>query len=65
MEVIILLILVSLILAGAFLAVFVWATRSGQFEDTATPPLRMLLDDSPSAAAGGTVDSPHPNPKQP
>lgn len=45
MEVIVLLIAASLGLAGLFLAVFIWATRSGQFEDTTTPALRMLADD--------------------
>ncbi len=48
MEVLILLILVSLALAGTFLAVFVWASRSGQFEDTSTPALRMLADPPPA-----------------
>lgn len=45
MEVILLLIAASLGLAVMFLAVFIWATRSGQFEDTTTPALRMLADD--------------------
>lgn len=48
MEVIILLILASLMLAGLFLLIFVWATRTGQFEDTSTPALRMLTDDAPA-----------------
>lgn len=52
MEVIILLILASLALAGLFLAIFVWATRSGQFEDTTTPALRILTDDLPPGPAG-------------
>jgi cbb3-type cytochrome oxidase maturation protein len=47
MEVILLLIAASLGLAVMFLAVFIWATRSGQFEDTTTPALRMLADDPP------------------
>ena len=50
MEVIIPLILASLALAGLFLAIFVWATRTGQFEDTTTPALRMLADDIPPVA---------------
>lgn len=45
MEVIIILIFASLVLAGSFLGVFVWATRTGQFEDTTTPAMRMLADD--------------------
>lgn len=45
MNVIILLILVSLVLASGFLLCFIWAVRSGQFEDACTPGLRPLLDD--------------------
>lgn len=51
MEVILLLILASVALAATFLAVFFWATRDGQFEDTTTPAMRMLMDDLPSPAA--------------
>ena len=46
MSVILILILASLALAATFLAGFIWAVRSGQFEDTHTPSLRVLLDDS-------------------
>lgn len=35
----------ALILAGASVAAFFWAVRSGQFEDTETPAIRILLDD--------------------
>jgi cbb3-type cytochrome oxidase maturation protein len=45
MSVIILLIAVSLTLALGFLACFVWAVRSGQFEDTVTPSLRILTEE--------------------
>ncbi len=45
MLVIFLLIFVSLALALAFLAAFIWAVRSGQFEDTCTPSMRMLTDE--------------------
>ncbi|MBN8247255.1 MAG: cbb3-type cytochrome oxidase assembly protein CcoS [Verrucomicrobia bacterium] len=45
MSVILLLIPLSLAFAGAFLAAFFWAVRSGQYEDTGTPPLRLLGDD--------------------
>ena len=47
MNVIVLLILASLGLALVFLGGFIWAVRSGQFEDTCTPSLRMLTDDEP------------------
>jgi cbb3-type cytochrome oxidase maturation protein len=45
MRVIILLIGAGGLVAGGFLAAFAWAVRSGQFDDLATPPLRILLDD--------------------
>ena len=40
------LILASLGVAVAFLLGFVWAVRSGQYEDTLTPSLRMLAEDA-------------------
>lgn len=42
----------SLLVAGGFLLVFVWAVKTGQFDDTGTPPLRMLADDEPGRAQG-------------
>ncbi len=45
MNVIILLIFAGGVVAAGFLAAFVWAVRTGQFDDTTTPPLRILLDD--------------------
>jgi cbb3-type cytochrome oxidase maturation protein len=48
MKVIFLLILVSLVVALGFLAAFIWAVRSGQYDDDYTPSVRMLLDDEPT-----------------
>lgn len=45
MSVLILLIFASLGLATAFLTAFIWAVRSGQYEDTCTPSLRLLADE--------------------
>lgn len=45
MIVIYLLIPLSIVIAVCFLAAFIWAVRSGQYEDTHTPSLRMLWDD--------------------
>jgi cbb3-type cytochrome oxidase maturation protein len=45
MSVVIILILASLLVALAFLAGFIWAVRSGQYDDTLTPSMRMLADD--------------------
>lgn len=47
MAVIVLLILASLLVALAFLGAFVWSVRSGQYEDTCTPALRILADEPP------------------
>jgi len=47
MYVIILLMIASLTLAGVFLAGFIWAVRSGQFDDTCTPSMRILSDERP------------------
>lgn len=46
MSVVILLILASLTVALLFLGAFVWAVRNGQFEDTTTPSMRVLAEDS-------------------
>jgi len=47
MSVIIVLILASLTVGLIFLGAFIWSVRSGQYEDTLTPSLRVLLDDAP------------------
>ena len=47
MSVIVLLIGAGGLVAGGFLAAFAWAVRTGQFDDTASPPLRILFEDSP------------------
>ena len=46
MSVIVLLIFASLAMATAFLVGFIWAVRSGQYEDTSTPSMRVLMEDS-------------------
>jgi len=40
-----LLIGVSLFAALIFLVLFIWAIKSGQFEDSYTPSVRILFDD--------------------
>lgn len=49
MNVILILIVVSLGIALFFLGGFIWAVRSGQFDDTCTPSMRVLTDDEPHA----------------
>lgn len=47
MEIMILLISASLLLALLFLFLFIKASRKGQFDDTYTPSVRMLFEDKP------------------
>jgi len=46
MSVIVILIIIGIIVAGGFLASFIWAVKSGQYDDTYSPAVRMLFDDS-------------------
>jgi cbb3-type cytochrome oxidase maturation protein len=45
MSVIVILIFFSVLVAGGFLAAFIWAVRSGQYEDNYTPSVRILFDE--------------------
>ncbi len=45
MSVIVVLIGISLLVALGFLFAFLWAVKSGQYNDTYTPSIRMLFDD--------------------
>ncbi len=47
MNIIIILILISLTIAIVFLGIFIWNMKSGQYDDTETPSIRMLFDDKP------------------
>lgn len=58
MIVILLLIPLSIAIASLFLGGFVWAVRSGQYEDTCTPAMRPLMDDV------GTTNVAKPDSKQ-
>ena len=49
MSVIVVLIGCSLGVAAAFLIAFLWAVRSGQYDDRHTPSIRMLFDDTRKA----------------
>lgn len=46
MSVIVVLIGFSLLVALGFLAAFIWAVKSGQYNDTFTPSVRVLFDES-------------------
>lgn len=61
----------SLLVALTFLGVFIWAVRSGQYEDQYTPSVRALFDDEKIPAAGATAagdgneDSSKPDKQEP
>jgi cbb3-type cytochrome oxidase maturation protein len=65
MIVIYLLIPLSILIALCFLGAFIWAVRSGQYEDTCTPSMRLLLEERRTAAmknqsAAEAADAPAP-----
>jgi len=47
MAIIIILISISLLIAIGFLVSFIWNLRSGQYDDTYSPSVRMLFEDKP------------------
>ncbi|MFQ3214056.1 MAG: cbb3-type cytochrome oxidase maturation protein [Marivirga sp.] len=48
MNILILLIFISLLVASGFVLAFIWAVRSGQFDDASTPAIRILIEDNAS-----------------
>jgi cbb3-type cytochrome oxidase maturation protein len=48
LSVLLVLIAASLFVATGFLLAFIWAVRSGQYEDRETPAFRILWDDKPA-----------------
>lgn len=57
MDLVFFLLPVSLILASVAVAAFIWATRSGQFDDLETPAHRVLLDDADDIVADGQAEA--------
>lgn len=59
MSVIFLLIPLSVIIATGFLAAFIWCVKSGQYEDTCTPSMRLLLEETDAGtrrfSPGGSI----------
>jgi cbb3-type cytochrome oxidase maturation protein len=53
------LIILSVLFATGFLAAFVWSVRTGQYEDTCTPSLRLLTEEH-SARSTVKLRVPHP-----
>ncbi|MCB2200221.1 cbb3-type cytochrome oxidase assembly protein CcoS [bacterium] len=57
MNVIFVLVVASLLVALGFLAAFLWAVKSGQFEDGYTPSVRMLFEDRKKSKQQNTIDN--------
>ena len=47
MSVLVVLLVLSISLGATFLLLFIRSVRSGQYEDTTTPAMRILADDEP------------------
>jgi cbb3-type cytochrome oxidase maturation protein len=47
MAIIVVLISISLLIALGFLVSFIWNLKSGQYDDTYSPSVRMLFEDKP------------------
>lgn len=58
MDILYLLIPMSIVLVALIVAAFLWAIRSGQFEDLEGPAHRILLDDDDRPWQGGDESSP-------
>jgi len=60
METIFVLLPLALLIAGIALAFFVWAVRSGQYDDLETPAVRILFDDEAQRPTGPSAAVPPP-----
>lgn len=45
MSVVFVLVIIGVFVAGGFLFAFIWAVKSGQYEDSYSPSVRILFDD--------------------
>jgi cbb3-type cytochrome oxidase maturation protein len=57
MNIIIVLICISVVIAISFLGAFYWSIKSGQYEDTYTPSVRMLFEDSAKKSVDNNITS--------
>lgn len=58
MSVVYVLLPAALLFAGAAVAVFIWAVRSGQYDDLVTPAHRILPDEEPGSERSEPDDEP-------
>ncbi len=54
MEALFVLLPLALLIAAVAVGFFIWAARTGQFDDLDTPPVRILFDDEPAPTADRT-----------
>jgi len=55
MGVIVLLIIISVFVAGGFLIAFLWSVKTGQMEDDYTPSVRILFDEEIKSVVGKVI----------
>jgi len=48
MTIILILVVLSMLVAGGFLIAFLWSVKSGQYDDTYSPSVRILFDERQS-----------------
>ncbi len=65
MNIFYLLIGVSLVAALIFLALFIWAVKSGQYDDNYTPSVRILFDDDKPDSEDEVKETENHKPKHP
>ena len=63
MSVIVVLIGFSIIVAAGFLIAFLWAVKSGQYDDDISPSVRILFDNEDDKSKQ-TNTNPNPNPNK-
>lgn len=56
MSVLFIVVPLALLIVGGAVWAFIWATRTGQFDDLSTPGVRVLFDDEAPAGKGGDAD---------
>jgi cbb3-type cytochrome oxidase maturation protein len=55
MAIIVVLICISIVVASLFLWAFIWSVKSGQYDDTYTPSVRMLFEDQQTGSTTGST----------
>jgi len=64
MSVIIILVIIGISVAGLFLLGFIWAVKSGQYDDMYSPSVRILFDDSTEPSNSDVGNESVTNPKE-